>query len=434
MNPKIVITGITSFRNHGVEALVVSTIAQVRERFPGATFTVLDRAAEYDASRLRDPGVRFVQDHTIRPLVAGGLRKLITRTLPSLDRHAQMAADELRSATCVIASGGDVFCSEYGHRSLLSHLQPLKIARRAGIPFILHAQSIGPFTTGADRSAFTGLARDAAAITVREAASFRYITEDLKLPASICHLVADPAFLLTQPEAAEGGALFAHYRGREGRPTVALSTSQAICHWMQSDADRHVETWLEVIRWLRSELDANVILIPHVQELSDRNEDRVLATAIQRRLGHDPHVRLAGGDFSAGDYKAIISRCDFVVAERMHAAIAGLSTAVPTLVIGYSIKAEGILSDLLGNAFAKENALISIQDFMAPGRGLAAVQNAWAKRDEIRRLLTASLPAARARSRSAYDCIQEVCLRRQPSSAAAPAASASLAPVASAGH
>ena len=36
MSQKIVITGITSFRNHGVEALVVSTIAQLRLRLPGA--------------------------------------------------------------------------------------------------------------------------------------------------------------------------------------------------------------------------------------------------------------------------------------------------------------------------------------------------------------------------------------------------------------
>ena len=58
------------------------------------------------------------------------------------------------------------------------------------------------------------------------------------------------------------------------------------------------------------------------------------------------------------------------------AAIAGLSTGVPTLVIGYSIKAEGILTDLLGTDLTKNAALISIQDFLAPGAGLARVQAA----------------------------------------------------------
>ncbi len=412
MSQKIVITGITSFRNHGVEALVVSTIAQLRQRLPGATYTVLDRAPDYDASRLPDADVKFVHDYTIRPLYAGKLRKALTSVMPSLDKDAQTAANELRTASCAVASGGDVFCSEYGHRSLLSHLQPLKIAHAAGVPFVIHAQSIGPFNNEPDRTAFTALAQHAAAVTVREAASFRYITEDLKLPRDRCHLVADPAFLLGQPDAAEGDALFAHHRAVEGRPTIALSTSSAICHWMKSDKSRHVDTWLEVIHWLRAALDANIILIPHVQETSAANDDRVLATEIMRRLGHDPRVRLAGGDFSAGDYKAIISRCDLVVAERMHAAIAGLSTGVPTLVIGYSIKAEGILTDLLGADMTKQSALISIQDFIAPGAGLARVQAAWSARDAMAATLKSSLPAMKEKSRTAYDHIVKAASRK----------------------
>ena len=36
-----------------------------------------------------------------------------------------------------------------------------------------------------------------------------------------------------------------------------------------------------------------------------------------------------------------------------------------------TIKAEGILTDLLGTDLAKNAALISIQDFLAPGAGLA---------------------------------------------------------------
>lgn len=408
MNKKIVITGITSFRNHGVEALVVSTISQLRALLPGSTYTVLDREPDFDNTRMTGADVNFIQDYTIRPLYAQGVRKILTKCLPFLDRYAQTAINELRNASCAIASGGDVFCSEYGHRSLLTHLQPLKIAHAAGVPFVIHAQSIGPFTNDADRQAFIGLAQHAAVITVREMASFNYITKDLKLPADRCHHMADPAFLLGQPERAEGDALFAHHRATEGRPTIALSTSQAICHWMKSDDGRHVETWLEVIKWLRSELDANVILIPHVQETAPKNEDRVLATEIMRRLQHDPRVRLAGGDLSASEYKAIISRCDFVVAERMHAALAGLSTEVPTLVIGYSIKAEGILTDLLGAETTRDKALISIQDFLAPGAGLARVQAAWAAKDYLAKRLAASVPAARDRARQAHTLIADI--------------------------
>ena len=405
--PKIVITGITSFRNHGVEALVVSTIAALRGRLPGATFTVLDRAPEYDASLLPDRDVKFVHDHTIRPLHAGRLRRLATRVAPKSDKLAEAARREIATADCVVASGGDVFCSEYGHRSLLSHLQPLKVALSHKVPFILHAQSIGPFTGEEDSGAFLATARHAAMITVREQASFRYLIDTLRLPPEQVRHVADPAFLLTQPDQEAGDALFAHHRADPSKPTIALSVSQAICHWMKSNADRHVDTWLEVIGWLRSELDANLILIPHVQELSNANHDMVLASELQRKLGWDPRVRVAGGDFSAGEYKAIISRCDLVIAERMHAALAGLSSGRPTLVIGYSIKAEGILTDLLGAEVTKNAALISIQDFLAPGAGLARVKAAWEARGTLAAGLAATVPEAKLRAAQAYDCIVE---------------------------
>jgi colanic acid/amylovoran biosynthesis protein len=162
------------------------------------------------------------------------------------------------------------------------------------------------------------------------------------------------------------------------------------------------------VRWLRNDLQANVILIPHVQEISPLNDDRVLATEIQRRLGYDDGVRLAGGNFSAEEFKAIISRCDFLVAERMHAAIAGLSTGVPTLVVGYSIKARGILSDLLGPELTESCAIIPLEDFLEPGAGAIRAKKAWENRDTLSERLNESLPAARERAAEAFNILQRV--------------------------
>ena len=103
MSKKVVITGITSFRNHGVEALVVSTISQLRQRLPaGSTYTVLDRGPEYDASRMRDQDVTFLHDYTIRPLYSGKLRNTITTVMPSLDKGAHAAESRLKAADIVV--------------------------------------------------------------------------------------------------------------------------------------------------------------------------------------------------------------------------------------------------------------------------------------------------------------------------------------------
>lgn len=49
-----------------------------------------------------------------------------------------------------------------------------------------------------------------------------------------------------------------------------------------------------------------MILIPHVEELSSKNNDRVLATALQHHFGFDRRVQMAASDFGASDFKGMI--------------------------------------------------------------------------------------------------------------------------------
>jgi colanic acid/amylovoran biosynthesis protein len=406
---KIILSGITSFRNHGVEALVTTTIHELRARLPGCEFVVFDRAPEFDASRLSEKGVRFMYDHTARPLYSSRLRQMLvsmSNYVGRLDSNYQQALREIRSASAVIASGGDVFASEYGHRSLLSHLRPLEVAKKFKVPYFFHAQSIGPFKTDPDARAFARVAAGAAGITVRERLSHEYLVKHLALQSPRAVHTADPAFLLRLPEEDILSGMRGHYGIGQSRPTVALSVSQAICNWTNSDSERHFASWCRVITFLRSQLDANIVLIPHVQEVAVQNDDRILATELMRHFRFDPQIRLAGGDFTASEFKGLISQCDLVVAERMHAAIAGLSTAVPTVAIGYSVKAEGILSDLFDLETVKNSLLIPLAEFLDEKTALETIKLAWADRDTIRRKLSSVLPGIRARASMSFDLIE----------------------------
>ena len=403
---KIVITGITSFRNHGVEALVTTTLDQFRQRLPGASFLVLDRMPEFDSSRVHEPDVKFKLDESIRPLYGSKLRRSLiglSGWVEVLGREYQATLRDLQTAGAVVASGGDVFGSEYGHHSLLQHLQPLKVARKAGVPFFLHAQSIGPFKNDPDTAAFVGVARDAAHITVRERMSYDYVTGPLGLSRDRVTFTADPAFLLRPIEA----PWRRHFGFGNDRPLVALSVSQAICHWMNSNYDRHLAVWTGLIERLLREWDANLILIPHVQETTTKNDDRILATALQRHFQFDPRLQLAGGDFTASDFKGIISQCDLVVAERMHAAIAGLSSSIATVVVGYSVKGEGILTDLLDAATVRETTLVPIAEFLEGENAWTRVQRAWEGRVPIQATLKERLPEVRRRSGLSFDVVAD---------------------------
>lgn len=48
------------------------------------------------------------------------------------------------------------------------------------------------------------------------------------------------------------------------------------------------------------------------------------------------------------ELKGIIAQCRFFIGARTHATIAAYSSGIPTLVVGYSVKARGIAKDLFG--------------------------------------------------------------------------------------
>ncbi|MCX7593406.1 MAG: polysaccharide pyruvyl transferase family protein, partial [Fischerella sp.] len=138
------------------------------------------------------------------------------------------------------------------------------------------------------------------------------------------------------------------------------------------------------------------------------NDDRILAGHLLRLFKFDPRVHFAGADHTASEFKGLIGACDLVVAERMHAAIAGLSSGVCTLPIGYSIKAEGIMTDLLGHESIHSGLLISIQQFLDTDTACNAIRSAWKGRQEISEQLKKVLPQVKQKTASNFDMLLQV--------------------------
>ena len=83
-------------------------------------------------------------------------------------------------------------------------------------------------------------------------------------------------------------------------------------------------------------------------------------------------------DHIAPELKYIISKCRIFVGARTHATIAAYSMAVPTLVVGYSVKAQGIARDLFGTT---ENYVLSVQELSHKENLMHAFQ--WIKKHEV---------------------------------------------------
>ncbi|WP_142849674.1 polysaccharide pyruvyl transferase family protein [Telmatospirillum sp. J64-1] len=385
---RIVIAGVSGLRNRGVQALVEVLCRQIAAHIPGTALTVLTRDAEYDAPRLE--AARVLPDHIWQASAFRLKPHLLPRWAIPPRRPFKPLADALNAvagADMIVLTGGDILSGDYGR---IHDLHILRLARRLKRPYALLAHSIGPFDDPRTCRDIAALARDAALVTVREGASLAYCRDILGVTAE--H-VADPAFLLEYPADPEG--LRRHYGIGPDRPTIALGISAGICRYVGADAQAHRQAWTEVVRWGIEEARANILLIPHVQERLGWNEDRSPATDILRAFDYHPWIRLAAADHSAGEYKALIAGCDLVAAERLHACIAGLSSGVPSLCIGYSVKTSGIVEDIFGNGDNAYRPALSLAAFLQPGAAVRAVAEAWAQRAFLAAHLAEALPALR---------------------------------------
>ncbi|MCM1125448.1 MAG: polysaccharide pyruvyl transferase family protein [Lachnospiraceae bacterium] len=106
-----------------------------------------------------------------------------------------------------------------------------------------------------------------------------------------------------------------------------------------------MESYKALVNHILKNTDFGVALIPHV--VWTGGDDRgPLNELYEMFKGTGRIVQIQ--DASALQLKGYISRCRMFIGARTHATIAAYSSAVPTLVIGYSVKARGIAKDLFG--------------------------------------------------------------------------------------
>jgi colanic acid/amylovoran biosynthesis protein len=399
-----ILAGITGVRNRGVEALVVTTVEQFRLRRPDLEIRVLTRTPELDAAALRElDGATFHAAHarTRSEIWQHRAARALTPAFSPLHSH-------IAGAEFVALSGGDLFGPDYGSSAIQFGLWPARIALHADTPFVLLAQSIGPFHNMDDGETFLSVVRQAKQIAAREAITRGYLVEELRLATERVALVADPAFLLNPPPRDTCVAMLRELGIPEGARIVALAPAMSLTRIRGLRRADLVAKWRAVARVALDEWDAHVLLVPHVQELDEDGNDAVLAREIASSLGDPARVHVADGDRRAAEFKGLIGQCDLVVSQRMHAAIAGLSSGVPTVAVGFSIKYPGIMNGVIGRDSREEGLFLPVEEFMADdAAAMNAIRAAWTRRDEIGGWIREGLPATKLAAGRAFDLALE---------------------------
>ena len=157
-----------------------------------------------------------------------------------------------------------------------------------------------------------------------------------------------------------------------------------------------------LVQYVLDNTDMSVALIPHV--VWERNNDRKTIDELYQYFKNEKRV-VKIGDHSCEELKGYITRCRYFIGARTHATIAAYSSKVPTLVVGYSVKAKGIAKDLFGTY---ENYVVPVQCLEKEGQLIRAFQWMCENEEELRTQLDRVIPPYVAKLEEAGEKLREI--------------------------
>jgi polysaccharide pyruvyl transferase WcaK-like protein len=264
-------------------------------------------------------------------------------------------AKRFKNSVVLDVSGGDSFTDLYGSRRLKLTNYPKDIAIKSSSSLILMPQTIGPFENEAARTKAIEHLKYSDLVYTRDKNSFDVMKKMLgnDFDEKKHKQGVDMAFLL-EADQRYAKSVLPNLIGKD-KEFVGINVSGLIYNNKDEAATKYSIkcNYNKVIRSIVEEIlnqsDLDVLLVPHVLVPEDSFESDYAASldligslsSAQRE-----RVKILEGDYNQNEVKGVIAKCKWFCGTRMHATIAGLSSAVPTVNIAYSGKSKGVFESV----------------------------------------------------------------------------------------
>lgn len=361
--------------NRGSEALVRGTIDIIKKYIPDSQIVLCSAEEEFGPHLNVDNVDKYVRRQSyygkisINRLTANFYRKVLHRNDISDHIKYKYLLKECKDADLVIVSGGDNYDKSYNMFNLI-HSVNKAIRNTSKAKMVMYDCSLDINEIDEDIKNDFKLFD---AITARENDTYNAFLE--KCPDNNVYYFPDPAFVMEAKEI----KLPAKFKLNG---TVGVNVSSMVTQKQYgSNVDDILISYENMIQWILSNTDNNVMLIPHVM----KNLDLSVLKKLYARFTDDDRVFLIDNEeLTAQELKYLISKCVFYVGARTHSTIAAYSTSVPTLVLGYSVKSIGIARDLFGT---EKDYVVSTNNLSSTNMLTESFKKLYLKKDEIRRNL-----------------------------------------------
>lgn len=411
---RFLLVGNGSYANRGCEAIVRGTMEILRKEFGGidarAGVYGLSKEANDQISEEIDPDVHNFELHNqvSRWSVDWLQDRLNSKFGTHFVSNNRPLLPHLENALAALEIGGDNFSLDYGLPRHLLNMDQYLLHRR--IPVVLWGASVGPFDSepGFAKVMLDHL-RTVNGIFVRESFSRDYLAEN-GISGNV-RLMSDPAFLMNPApydpdkfglEVPEGAI------GLNFSPLMAkYLTRDEVQVWNMGE--EHLASWrsfcVDAVIQIAALSGRDIILIPHVGSLLAGIDDFRFLEAIAREAKEKAKVNVicVSRKLASAEMKAIISKCHIFAGARTHSTIAALSSQVPTLSLGYSMKARGLNQDIFGS----QDYCISIGNLKLEAL-LEKISLLLDNRDSIAGILEDRIPEVKRNAYAAGPLLREI--------------------------
>lgn len=375
--------------NHGCEAIVRSTYDILNDLFPHKMMLISSKPNEDEKYGLSEL-CTIKKDELPYPKISisfikGYLSLKLKHDYVPLDKlNYKKTIDLMGEEDIALSIGGDNYCYADVKKYIMLH--DMVISK--GAKTILWGCSIEP--TLLKNSEIVEDLKRYQLITARETITYNA----LKKINSNTVLVSDPAFALRSvPTKLPTGFIYKNMVGINISPMVLKN--ETVPGITLLNYELLIETILD-------STDMGVVLIPHV--VWNDSDDRVPLMQLYEHYKENGRVLLIE-DQNCSNLKYVISQCRFFIGARTHSSIAAYSSCIPTLVVGYSVKARGIARDLFGH---EEQYVLPVQIMTRKDDLLEKFKWIFQNEDIIRENLMKKMPEYVKQSLAAKDYVEQL--------------------------
>lgn len=371
-------------KNHGCEAIVRGSMNIIENSDEKAEF-VLSSYNPSDDEILNNITVKAAKTRAltkVEKLIAAVDLKINNSETYALQKMYSPIVSDAEDCDVCLSVGGDTYC--YGDNHGIQVLT--RELKKRGKKTVLWGASIG--AEDLSERKLESL-RDFDAIFTREPITYELLKENGA--NDNIYLFSDPAFCMERVEVEP-------IDGFTRENTLGFNISPLVV----SGDPRKKEIAEDFLRFVFENTTMKVLLVPHVVE--ENNNDYDFMKPIFEKFEHTGRIAILPPDLEARQYKGYIAGTRFFVGARTHSTIAAYSSGVPTIALGYSVKARGIAKDIFG----EEKYVLDIKAMTDYEELRDEFLKLLENENEIRRELMKSIPLRMRSAMEAGEKLQKI--------------------------